>query len=307
MEQQNRFMKIVQQVVRARHYLWPIFRRLAVVSIGSVIAALGYSIFQVPFNIAAGGLSGIAIIVNVFTGWPIGFLYLLLNLPILVLGYFHLGRWQFLLYTPVSVFIFSVATGLMTLYVPTVIEPYPLTSDVLLSAIYGGLIGGIGFGLVYRVGGSPGGTGTLNQIIQKKSGIPLSQLYFYTDGVIILLAGAFFGWEIALHSLLSLFLSGIASDYTIEGPSVVRTATIVTRNPEALSSALMHGLQRSVSSWSVVGGYTGQPYSMIMCTVLRSQVSEMKQIISSVDPESFVVIGNAHQALGSGFLKHRRE
>jgi uncharacterized membrane-anchored protein YitT (DUF2179 family) len=273
---------------------------------GALVAALGYSLFQVPYNIAAGGVGGVAIIINHFTGWPVGAMYLIMNIPLLILGYFYLGRWPFVIRTILTVLIFSAATDLFLLYLPGLLPAYPLTGDILLSAIYSGLIGGVGGGLIYRAGSTIGGTAIVGRIIQQKTGVPLSQIYLYTDGMIVLTAGAVFGWEIALYAMLTLFLGGLASDYTLEGPSSVRTATIITNQPEVLSQALIKGLGRGVSQWQITGAYTGEAHAMLICTIYRPQVNDLKQIVGSVDPTAFVTIGIAHQAFGAGFgpLKH---
>lgn len=274
--------------------------------IGVLLAALGYSLFQVPYRIAAGGVGGISIIVNNFTGWPVGAIYLVLNIPLLVLGYFYLGRWAFIIRTLIAVIVFSTATDLFLAYLPGMLETYPITQNVLLSAIYGGLVGGIGSGLNYRAGGTMGGTGIIGRIIQKKTGFPLSQVYLYTDGVIVLTAGAVFGWELALYALLTLFLAGMASDYTLEGPSSVRTATIISNNPEAVARALINELGRGVSQWQITGSYTGERRTMLICTIYRPQVNDLKRIVGQADAQAFVTIGIAHQAFGAGFspLKH---
>jgi uncharacterized membrane-anchored protein YitT (DUF2179 family) len=276
---------------------------LVFLTVGTFIAALGYSLFQVPYNIAAGGLGGLAIIINHFTGWPVGTMFMVMNIPLLVLGFFYLGRWRFVLQTLLAVFIFSATTDLLTLYLPTVLESYPITQDVLLSAVYGGLVGGIGGGLIYRAGATMGGTGIIGRIIQIKTGVPLSQVYLYTDGAIVLIAGIIFGWELALYALLTLFLNGIATDYTLEGPGNVRSATIITNNPEPLAQALMAGLGRSLSEWEIRGSYSGSTRTMLFCTIYRPQVDELKRIVAQEDPSAFVTIGVSHQALGAGFMR----
>lgn len=129
----------------------------------------------------------------------------------------------------------------------------------------------------------------------------MSQLFLYTDGLIILAGGLVFGWEIVLYGFLTLFLNGMATDYTLEGPSVVRSVTIITDYPEAVSQALVEGLHRGVSRWEITGMYTGRPHSMLMCTVYRSQVNALRQVVAGTDKEAFVTIGTAHQALGVGF------
>ncbi len=304
-------VKVERNVTTRSHALKRFFIRLNIkqgikkflfLAIGTLITALSYALFQVPYNIAAGGISGLSIIINNFTGWPVGTLYLIMNIPLLILGFFYLGRWTFVIRTMVAVIIFSTATDLFLLYLPNMLDTYPLTDDTLLAAMYGGIISGLGIGLVYRAGATIGGTGIVGRIIQRKKGIPLSQIYLYTDGLIVLAAGVIFGWEISLYALLALFLSGITADYTLEGPSSVRTATIITNRPDSLSEALMAELGRGVSQWEITGSYTGENHAMLTCTVYRPQVSDLKQVVAQVDPQAFVTIGVAHQALGAGFI-----
>jgi uncharacterized membrane-anchored protein YitT (DUF2179 family) len=292
-------MKIIKRINFGR--IWRETQRLLLLVVGTVMAALGYALFQVPYDIAAGGVSGIGIIINSFTGWPLGLMYLVLNIPLLVLGFFYLGRWRFVLQTLVAVIIFSVTTDLLVLNLPDMLDQYPITGDIFLSAVYGGIVSGIGGGLVYRGGSSMGGTGIVGRILQMKTGMPLSQVYFYTDGLIILTAAFIFGWEVALYAWLTLFLNGLASDYTLEGPSSVRVATIITNNPETVSQALIDQLGRGASFWQVTGAYTGKQRYMVLCTVYRPQVNALKQAVASVDQEAFVIIGTGHQALGFGF------
>jgi len=278
-------------------------RRGVFVVIGAVIAALGYAVFQVPYNLAAGGVSGIGIIINHFTGWPVGTMFLIMNIPLLILGFYYLGRWKFLGYTIVAVITFSAASDGFVYWLPTVMEEYPVTNDMLLSAIYAGIIFGIGSGIIFRMDGTIGGTNVTGRIIQMKTGLPLSQIYIYTDGAIIFIAGLIFGWESALHAMMTLFFAGIATDFVIEGPSFIRTITIVTDHPTDVAKALMYGLKRGASEWSVTGSYTGKSHSMVFCTIYRSQVNELKQLIATVDENAFVVIGKGHQALGLGFMR----
>jgi uncharacterized membrane-anchored protein YitT (DUF2179 family) len=276
-------------------------RRQLLLLSGVLLAALSYSLFQVPYNIAAGGVGGIAIIINNFTNWPIGVMILVLNIPLWVLGYYYLGRWRFLGRTIIVVIVFSAAVDFFNIYLPDALDTFPITDNILLSAIYGGIAGGIGGGLVYRGGGTMGGTSITGRIIQIKTGIPLSQVYFYTDGIIVLTAGLVFGWEVALYAFLTLFLNGLASDYTLEGPSTIRTVTIVTDQPDDVVPALIERLDQGVSRWEITGGYTGHPHTMLMCTVHRPQVNNIKNLVAQIDPKAFVIIGNAHQALGAGF------
>lgn len=276
-------------------------RRLILLLLGAGLSAVGYAVFQVPYNIAAGGVSGIAILVNHFTGWPVSTFYLVANIPLFILGYLYLGRWRFLWSTALVVLIFSFATQWLEVTLPQYLAAWPITDNVLLSAIWAGLVGGIGGGLVYWAGATLGGTAIVGRVIQVKTGLALSQIYLFVDGTIVLAAGIIFGWETALYSMLTLLLSGIATDYVLEGPSRTRTATIITSNPQPIIAALMAELSRGVSYWDAVGGYTGEKRTIIVCTIYRPQVNDLKRIIARLDPKAFITIGITQEALGQGF------
>ena len=281
--------------------LFRTFRLYLVITIGSIVAALGYALFQVPHGIAAGGVSGVAILVNHFTDWPVGVMVWLMNVPVLVLGFHHLGRWRFLSKTVYGVTVFSVASDIMLVRMPHMMKSFPVTQDVLLSAIYAGVIGGVGLGMVFGAGGSLGGTGVIGRILQNRWGVPLSSIYLYTDGGIIVLAGILLGWEAGLFAVLTLFLHGVASDHVLEGPSAVRTATIITDLPEEVSAALSERLGRGATFWTVTGSYSKQPRGMVLCTIGRPQVNELKRVVGETDPVAFLTIGVSHQAYGGNF------
>lgn len=270
---------------------------------GTVVAALAYVLFQIPYNLAAGGVTGLGIIVTHFSDLSEGVFYFVMNVPLMAFGFFYLGRWQFLGRTFISVIVFSATTDLLMAYLPRYLDRFPITDNVLLAAIYAGVVGGIGGGLIYRAGATMGGTSILGRIIQMKTGFPLSQSYLYTDGLIIFAAGLIFEWEIALYAFLTLLLSGFASDYVLEGPSRARTATIVTKKVDEMSRALTQELDRGVTRWPVTGGYSGSELSLILCTIYRSQVTDLKRIVSQVDPDAFVSIDVTQQVLGSGFAR----
>ena len=164
-------------------------RRLILLLLGAGLSAVGYAVFQVPYNIAAGGVSGIAILVNHFTGWPVSTFYLVANIPLFIVGYFYLGRWRFLWSTALVVLIFSFATQWLEVTLPQHLATWPITDNVLLSAIWAGLVGGIGGGLVYWAGATLGGTAIVGRVIQVKTGLALSQIYLFVDGTIVLAAG----------------------------------------------------------------------------------------------------------------------
>jgi len=285
--------------------VWREIQSFFLVLIGTVIEAFAFSVFQVPYNLAAGGVSGIGLIVNHFTGFSVPAFYFLVNIPLLVFGFFYLGRWRFLFNTIVAVIFFSAAIEIFNRTLPTYLESYPLTDNILLSAIYAGLVGGIGGGLVYAAGATMGGTAIIGRVIQVRTGIPLSQIYLFVDGTIIVVAAFVFGWETALYAMLTLLLAGLATDYTLEGPSRARTAIIITNKPVELTAALQTELGRGLTYWDATGGYTGEKRTAIMCSIYRPQVNDLKRIVNQVDPAAFVSIGMTQQVLGSGFTEFK--
>jgi uncharacterized membrane-anchored protein YitT (DUF2179 family) len=266
-------------------------------TIGSVILAVNFDLFLAPFNIAPGGVSGAAIIIHEFTGWPKGLTMLVLTLPMLVVGFFYLGRFRFLVRAFYVTVIYSLGVDALVIFLPA-----GVTKDLLLNALYGGIVGGIGIGLIYRGGTTPAGTAVISRVIQLKTGIPNSQLYIFIDGGVILIAGLVFGWEMALYAFITLFTWGFVADYVLEGPSVVRTVFIVTDSPEAVSQVLMDRLGVGVTGWAGKGMFSKTEHTTLFSTVNRSDVNVLKAIVNDADPKAFVVIAQGHQTKG-GMLR----
>ena len=294
--------KIKTSATFIRRAVLPIFLMVT----GSFLLAFAYVMFQVPYNIVAGGLSGLALIINNFTGWSIGILYWVMNVPMFILGFIYLGRWRFIVRTLVATTIISILIEWFINVLPLVFNPFPVTDNLLLATIYGAIIGGIGTGFIFRAGATDAGTSIIGRILQMKTGLPLSQTYFFADGGIIFLAGLVFGWEMALYGLMMMFIWGLASDFTLEGPSTTRIVTVITNHPQPVSDALLNQLGRGVSYWKITGAYTGEQHYMLTCTVSRPQVSRVYGIIAHADPDSFVTIGMSHNALGEGFTRIRK-
>ena len=292
-------MRVIRKVNISRFNFRFNWKNFALLAAGAIILAVNLNVFLAPSNLAPGGVMGIAVIVNAFTGWPLGLTMLAFNIPLLVLGFYYLGRFNFLIHTLFVVLIYSFGADLMTGWLPA----NGITDDLLLNAIYGGVLGGIGSGLVFRGNGTSGGTGVLARVIQLRTGLPVSQVYMFTDGAVVLLAALLFGWEIGLYSLITLFIWGVVVDYVLEGPSVVRTAFIITDKPEQVSQAVLERLHLGVTSWPAQGMFTEARHTFLFCTVSRSDVNTLRKTILSEDPGAFVVIGQGHQAIG-GVISH---
>jgi uncharacterized membrane-anchored protein YitT (DUF2179 family) len=262
-------------------------------TVGSIILAINFDIFLAPFNIAPGGVSGMAIILHEFTGWLLGLTMLVLTIPMLILGFYCLGRFRFLFRASYVTLIYSLGVDVLAGFLPP-----GVTNDLLLNALYGGIVGGVGIGLIYRGGTSPAGTSVISRVLNLKTGIPNSQVFILIDGGVILLAGAVFGWEMALYAFVTLFMWGLVADYVLEGPSMVRTAFIVTDAPETVSQALLNRMGVGVTAWEGKGMFSKREHMTLFCAVNRPDVRRLTAIVNEVDPRAFLVIMQGHQARG---------
>ncbi len=278
-------------------FSWQNVRDYAYLSVGALLLALSLDLFLVPAHLAAGGVSGLAQIINYYTGWPIGALTLAFNVPLFALGWRFLGGARFAVRTAVTTVLFSVLVDGLAPFLP----PHGLTADPMLNVLYGGVIGGLGAGLIYRGRGTSGGTDILARILTRWRHIPISQSYLFSDAVVMLLAGLAFGWDQALYAIVTLYIAGVAAEAVTEGSNVVRTAVVVTERPGEVAASILHHLNRGVTLLEGRGAYTGRKRTVLYCVVTRAEVGPLKALVREADPGAFMVVGHAAEALGEGF------
>ena len=264
--------------------------------LGAIVQAASMDLFYIPGQIASGGVSGLAQVINHYTGWPIGMMVLVMNVPLFFLGWRYLGGRRFFIRTVFTVVLYSVLVDVGRLVIPA--GP---TRDPMLNALYGGVVGGLGMGITFLGQGTGGGTDILARVLARLRGIPLSQSYLFTDALVILLAGLAFSWEQALYAMIALYIGGVAAEVVTEGASVVRTALIVSERPREVADAILREMERGVTGLHGEGMYTQQDRTVLYVVISRSEVARLKALIHEIDPEAFVVIGQASEALGEGF------
>jgi uncharacterized membrane-anchored protein YitT (DUF2179 family) len=286
---------------------WPYIRDYGLILLSSIIQAFSLRVFFVPANLASGGVSGISQLINHFTGWPIGMMVFLGNIPLFALGWRFLGGRQFALRTAFAIVTYSLLTDLLLrtpLFAPNGAATRliaDLQGDIFLNSLYGAIISGIGYGLVYRARGTSGGSDILARILNHYRSIPVTQSYLIVDTAVILGAGFVFGWKAALYAMIALYVSGLVAETTLEGGGTVRTAMIVTKWPDEISDRVLEELGRGVTVLEGTGAYTGADRPVLYCVISRAEVASLKAIVHEADPQAFMVIGSAHEALGEGF------
>jgi len=275
---------------------------IATILVGALLQSAAMRLFLIPGMMVSGGISGAAQIVQSFTGWPIGVMVMFGNLPLLMLGWRYLGGNRFALRTAAAVVLFSLFTDLLVPVLPR----EGITGDMVLQALYGGVMLGAGLGLVYRGRGTSGGSDILGRILSRQRGISMTQAYVITDGVVVLASGFVFGWERALYSLIVIYVSGLAAELISEGNRILRTALIVSNHPETVSNRICTVLERGVTILPGSGAYTAQPRPVLFCVLTRAEINILKTIVHESDPDAFMVIGQANEALGEGFQPLKR-
>ena len=287
---QNRLMGIFNR----QH----IFRDVLFILLGALVQALAMRLFLIPGLLVSGGISGLAQIVRFYTGWPIGVMVVLGNIPLFLLGWRYLGGLRFALRTALAVVAFSLFTDGLALFIPDT----GFTSDLVLQALYGGVLLGAGLGLVYRGRGTSGGSDILGRILNHHHGLPISSAYLLTDAVVVLASGFAFDWQHALYGLIVIYVSGLAAELISEGSRIYRSAMIITSQPQKVSSQIMQTLERGVTYLHGSGAYTEEQKLVLYCVLTRAEIGLLKTIVQEADPQALMIIGQANEVLGEGFL-----
>lgn len=258
------------------------------VIIGSFIIAIAFNLFLIPHKILSSGIGGIAIILGIVTPVNTGIINFVLNLPILILGYIGLGK-KVIFNTVISVIVLSVALY----YVPVKI----VATDPLLSSIFGGVIAGAGIGLVFNCNGSTGGFDIIGMLLSRKRDIKLGGFLIVLNAVVVVIAGFFFTWDVALTSLLSIYVTGKVIDAVHTKHRKV-TLMIVTKEAEKMKKQLLSTVVRGITLLDGEGAYSSEKKRVLMTVVSREELASMKLTISEIDPHAFVNITETVEVLG---------
>jgi uncharacterized membrane-anchored protein YitT (DUF2179 family) len=280
------------------------FKVYSLILIGTFIMAAGFVLFISPYKLAPGGVYGIAIILHHLFGFPIGLSALAMDIPLTLLGIKILGP-RFGIKTIVGFLATSVWVSLLELtygYEPLV------ENDALLSAIFGGVLIGLGLGLVFKSRATSGGSDIIAMIIAKYTHLPIGQLLIMVDSAIVLIGLAAFGkWEIPLYSWIVIFISGKLIDVVLQGLDYDKTLFIVSQEHEAIRQKILTDLNRGGTILNGKGMYNGSDKSIIFTVVNRRELAILKDFIHKVDPNAFLTVLNANEILGEGFKPLRVE
>lgn len=269
------------------------FKEFFLVTIGTFIMAVGFNSLFLANNIASGGISGLAISINkLFEINPATFIFIV-NIPLLIACYVFLGRTTFLktVYgSNIYPFFLKLTDSLPT-----------LTKDPLLAALFGGIIVGIGIGLVFLGNSSTGGTGIITQILNKLTPIPIGILMGIIDGIIVIIGFIAFDPDSVMYSILALMTITYIVNLMMSGADSSRNVMIISRYHEEIKEYITTVVDRGVTEFPVVGGFTGKEQRMLMTTISRPEIQKLETNILAIDDTAFLIVMPATQVKGRGF------
>ncbi len=266
--------------------------------IGCVIGAAAYPLFLEPGEIAPGGLSGVAMIINRFTAWPVGVTSLVLNVPLFIIGYRSMGR-VFAFRSLVATILFSLCIdGLKLLpLTPPDVEP-------MLATLFGGVLLGVGLGLILRGGATTGGSDMAARVVHRYLPfLSVGMFVFLIDCMVVVAAAFCFDVEKALYALVCIYINGKVIDMVMLGLSKNKACFIMTAEWERINQRILRDMDRGVTLMEARGGYTGNERPVVLCVLPPQEVSRLKAIVREEDERAFMFITEAHEALGEGFSR----
>ncbi|NOU89647.1 DUF2179 domain-containing protein [Paenibacillus sp. LMG 31460] len=260
---------------------------------GSAIIAFGINYFNLANGLAEGGITGL---LKYVLGWNPAWTNLLINIPLILIGWKMLGRISFI-YTVVGMLSVSLFLWLFESFS----MPMP---DPLLASLYAGGIVGLGFGIVFRFEGMTEGTDIIARLMQKHYGIGIAKTILALDFVILLLSLIYLDLTRAMYTLVAIIVGARVIDFVLEGASGARAAFIITVKPDLIANTIMTELNRGITFLEGRGGYTGKHSEVIYCIVSRKEIIKLKTIVHRADSSAFVTFSDVREVVGKGFATH---
>ncbi len=265
--------------------------------VGSVIYAVGFQFFMYPNNIVSGGVAGVSMIINHFTGFPVGMMSLIINIPLFIVAWKHFGL-PFLVGSLVGTVLSSVFVDVFAL------TGIVMTHDPMLASIIGGVIKGFGYGLIFFVGASTGGIDIVAKFLrQRNQHINFGTIILIIDVAIVTAYALVLNkYESAMYSLIGMFVVSRVVDLVLYGIDNSSICYIISENSEALIKQITTGhIHRGVTILEGEGAYSHRKKEVIMCVIKRTQIPEIRRIVRNVDEKAFFIVTDAKNVFGNGF------
>lgn len=272
-----------------------IARKFFFIILGNLFCSVAFNLFFVPNGLLSGGVGGIGIMIQYLTNFPVGISVFIMNLPIFVIGYKMLDK-RFVFYAFISMLVFS---SLLTF--TSILSRYFIVEDLLLGAIFGAILNGIGMGLMFRNGVCQGGLDVIATILRRKYNLNIGTGLMAVNTVIISLSSMLFGYKSAMYTLISMYVGYQVLDKVQTGFNIKKNVIIVSDKSEELADVIMARLSRGVTYLKGEGGYTKDQKNIIYCILTSREIAKLKEIVEEIDPNAFFTINDVVEVQGSGF------
>ncbi len=267
-----------------------------IITAGVFILSLGLTLFLIPHKIAAGGISGIGIILYYLLGINVGYTIFVLNLILFVLAFRILGR-SFGFKTIYATIAYSVIVGFLSKVLP----PEGITNDLILNVLFGCFLSGTGMAIVFSREASTGGTDIIAMILRKLTNLDVSWGLLIVDFTITLFAGIFFGKDIGMYALLGVIVNTFTIDTVLEGVTTSIQVMIVSEKYEKIKERILKDVRRGATLLHGEGAYTGKERKIILTVLKRKEFVKLKSIVKEIDPDAFLLVSHVREVLGEGF------
>ncbi|MCD8023485.1 MAG: YitT family protein [Lachnospiraceae bacterium] len=267
--------------------------------LGTAIMAAAIKLVYDPANLVTGGVSGVSIIIKELTELPLWLSNTILNIPLFIAGYFVKG-WKFIRRTIVS----TLGLSFFLYIIPDINTGL---DDLFLAALFGGVISGIGTGLVFMARSTTGGTDLLAAVLQRfMRHYTVAQIMQVLDGAIVLAGACFFGLNSALYAIIAVIAMGTVTDAILEGMKFSKVAYIISDHADEIAQAIMVQLDRGVTGLNGTGMYSGTAKNVLFCVVSRKEIVQLKDLVSELDRDAFVIVTDAKEVFGEGFIEEAK-
>lgn len=279
------------------------FKNYTWITIGSIIYALGFDWMYVPNQIGVGGLTGLGQIANFLVpALPIGTVVLVINIPVLLLGWKFLGG-----HTLISTLYATAATSILVDLLAAIYSFQPM--EPVLAAVFGGALMGLSLGIIFARGATTGGTDMIARLLKIPfAWLPMGKLLMVVDLISLLMVAAVFQrLDSALYGMIALYISSVVMDWVLYGLDSSKVAYIVTDNPRPLAEAIDRELDRGATFLHGEGSFSRQEKLVLMCAFKQRQIVALKALVHEMDPNAFIIVCNAHEVLGEGFRRYQKD
>ncbi len=276
-------------------------KNYAMITAAALIYAAAISLFLDPNDIAPGGITGIAILINRFVPIPTGTVNLLLNVPIVVLGLWKFG-WRFICST-------LYALAMITVFINTLAPFGPVTGDLLIAAVLGGAFVGISLAIVIRAGATTGGVDIIIKVLRTKwRHIKTNKLFLLFDTIVILASWAVFqDMTVAFYAGITVVVDSIVMDYVLYGGDEAKLIYIISSNPERMKQKFLTDLDITATIISAKGAYTNAPRELLMVVTRKQMAPRIEEVVKEEDTGAFMIISSASEIFGEGYKDITRD